>query len=378
MTSFWKIDRFRANRAHVAARKQATRRSAFEPREAALALADSTASAAKRAALVSREAIAETRRVCNIEVEGAHTYFVGDDGGVLAHNACNECGAAWYNVGHAIFGCPVANARNHEKMQNLGLTAFSAVDEVQTHENAEWAEEATIELASTLPGTFELSNAVTVTDSSQPLPPRLCSAAILSAPVLLPFFSSFVRGVNASRPVEHYSYLAADKVVVDNGMFLSTTGRVYMSKHAPGAWLTKKGFWGGFNRLLKTGKYKPLNDKEFFIIQNTVLFKPCPWLSIAGWKRIGGQYYTNIGISGFNVIGKATINFGGVGSMTKYIMGNGAISSSGWKKSKGELLLFLKESFPLGAPWFMGNWDGSISMAIMFFGKTNGPSINRP
>ena len=292
MTSFWKIDRFRANRAHVAARKQATRRSAFEPREAALALADSTAKDTKRVAPVSREAIQGTQRVYNIEVEGAHTYFVGDDGGVLAHNACNECGAAWYNVGHAIFGCPVANARNHEKMQNLGLTAVSAVDEVQTHENAEWAEEATIELASALPGTGSLLDAATVTDSNQPLSSRLYSAAFLSAPVLLPFFSSFVRGVNASRPVELYSYLAADKVVVDNGMFLSTTGRVYMSKHAPGAWLTKKGSWGGFNRRLKTGKYKPLNDKEFFIIQNTVLFKPCPWLSIAGWKRVEENWRT--------------------------------------------------------------------------------------
>ena len=272
---------------------------------------------------------------------------MGDDE-VLAHNKCNECGAAWYNVGHAIYGCPVANARNHEKMQNLGLTAFSAVDGVRTPENAEWAEEATVELAATLPGTFELSNAVTVTDSSQPLPSRLCSAAILSAPVLLPFFSSFVRGVNASRPVELYSYLAADKVVVDNGMFLSTTGRVYMSKHAPGAWLTKKGLWGGINRFLKTGKYNPLNDKEFFIIQNTVLFKPCPWLSIAGWKRIGGQYYTNIGISGFDLIGKETINADGVGSMTKYIMGNGAISSSGWKKIKGGVAIVSERIVPAG------------------------------
>ncbi|MBR0225156.1 MAG: hypothetical protein IJL92_03770, partial [Thermoguttaceae bacterium] len=31
-------------------------------------------------AFISREELAETRRVYNIEVEGAHTYFVGDDG----------------------------------------------------------------------------------------------------------------------------------------------------------------------------------------------------------------------------------------------------------------------------------------------------------
>ena len=39
-------------------------------------------------AFVSREELAEKRRVYNIEVEGAHTYFVGDDDGVLAHNEC--------------------------------------------------------------------------------------------------------------------------------------------------------------------------------------------------------------------------------------------------------------------------------------------------
>jgi len=41
-----------------------------------------------RVAFVSREAIEEKRRVYNIEVEGTHTYFVGDDDGVLAHNVC--------------------------------------------------------------------------------------------------------------------------------------------------------------------------------------------------------------------------------------------------------------------------------------------------
>ena len=111
MTSFWKIDRFRANRAHVAARKQATRRSAFEPRKAALALADSTAKDTKRVAFVSREAIQGTRRVYNIEVEGAHTFFVGDDG-VLAHNECglsifwdeyrSSLGAFFRGVGHKV------------------------------------------------------------------------------------------------------------------------------------------------------------------------------------------------------------------------------------------------------------------------------------
>ncbi|MBR0226233.1 MAG: hypothetical protein IJL92_09270, partial [Thermoguttaceae bacterium] len=42
-------------------------------------------------AFVSREELAEKRRVYNIEVEGAHTYFVGDNDGVLAHNVCQYC-----------------------------------------------------------------------------------------------------------------------------------------------------------------------------------------------------------------------------------------------------------------------------------------------
>ncbi|MBR0226437.1 MAG: glycohydrolase toxin TNT-related protein [Thermoguttaceae bacterium] len=68
--------------------------------------------AGERVAFVSREAIAETRRVYNIEVEGAHTYFVGDDDGVLAHNDCglsifwdeyrSSLGAFFRGAGHTV------------------------------------------------------------------------------------------------------------------------------------------------------------------------------------------------------------------------------------------------------------------------------------
>ncbi len=44
----------------------------------------------ERVAFVSREALAEARRVYNIEVEGTHTYFVGEGDEVLAHNACGH------------------------------------------------------------------------------------------------------------------------------------------------------------------------------------------------------------------------------------------------------------------------------------------------
>ena len=45
-------------------------------------------------AFISREELAEKRRIYNIEVDGAHTYFVGDDDGVLAHNVCRYCHGA--------------------------------------------------------------------------------------------------------------------------------------------------------------------------------------------------------------------------------------------------------------------------------------------
>ena len=367
MTSFWKIDRFRANRAHVAARKQATRRSAFEPREAALALADETAKDTKRVALVSREAIAETRRVYNIEVEGAHTYFVGDGDGVLAHNKCNECGAAWYNVGHAIFGCPVANARNHEKMQNLGLTAFSAVDEVQTHENAEWAEEATIELASALPGTDSLLDAATVTDSNQPLSSRLYSAAFLSAPILKIDIPHFGRRTNSPMPKKLYSYIGNGKKFEKDGkIFVSTTGRVYMSEYEPGPWLTSRSIKGTIERVRKTGKFKPLNDKDYFVIENTELFKPCARYSIAFWKNGGGQYYTDIGITGFK-LSENTITSGYKNMKGHILMSNEPIPASTGQIIRGSAVFAIERLSLVGFSLCAGktSWQWAYSYYVM-------------
>ncbi|MBR0342204.1 MAG: hypothetical protein IJH64_08160, partial [Oscillospiraceae bacterium] len=48
-----------------------------------------------RTGFVLREAVSEKKRVYNFEVEGQHTYFVGDERvGVLVHNACPMCGGS--------------------------------------------------------------------------------------------------------------------------------------------------------------------------------------------------------------------------------------------------------------------------------------------
>ncbi|MBR0225004.1 MAG: hypothetical protein IJL92_02970, partial [Thermoguttaceae bacterium] len=63
--------------------------------------------AGERVAFVSREEIAEKLHVYNIEVEGAHTYFVGDDDGVLAHNKCDNChGVGMIEVDGYLQPCP--------------------------------------------------------------------------------------------------------------------------------------------------------------------------------------------------------------------------------------------------------------------------------
>ncbi len=52
--------------------------------------------------LQSKEFSPTSEPVYNLEIQQAHTYFVGRDrrAAVLVHNDCPDCGAPWYDLGH--------------------------------------------------------------------------------------------------------------------------------------------------------------------------------------------------------------------------------------------------------------------------------------
>jgi hypothetical protein len=89
------------------------------------------------------------------------------------------------------------------------------------------------------------------------------------------------------------------------GEFTASSGRVYMTTAAPGGWLTEEGLAASVTRFVRTGRWVPYENPSYFTtgLVNPAEFGLAPiFPRIANfWKSFGGQYHTQIGISGFKL-----------------------------------------------------------------------------
>ena len=104
--------------------------------------------------------------------------------------------------------------------------------------------------------------------------------------------------------VQLYSYFEGAKD--DSRPFTSSSGRVYLSGHAPGPWLTEQGWLASARRFIRTGRVSPYSSMDNFFTTGPIDagewgLKPIIPRFANFWKRLGGQYHTSIGTSGFEL-----------------------------------------------------------------------------
>lgn len=117
--------------------------------------------------------------------------------------------------------------------------------------------------------------------------------------------------IDASRSTQItqlYSYF--DEALDTTRPFTSSSGRVYLSSHAPGDWLTEQGILAGARRFSRTGRVSPYSSAANYF--TTGPLNPAEWglkpifpRAANFWKRLGGQYHTSIGTSGFELAEQA-------------------------------------------------------------------------
>jgi hypothetical protein len=95
------------------------------------------------------------------------------------------------------------------------------------------------------------------------------------------------------------------------GGFLAQ-GRVFLSRHAPGTWLTQRGFVPSLVRFGRTGRWRPYSSQNGFFVTEVgaaqLGVRPVPFGLTRFWKPFAGQFQTRLGISGFQTSGNVILN----------------------------------------------------------------------